>query len=104
MNEVLAKAAELIGEFGHRKKDLGGEDRGFCAQGAICYAVSGDMSSYVDERVREATTTLAVSLGHEPGPGAFDLDDSWGHNVEWNNAPERSAEDVILALKRAAAE
>ena len=39
--EVLLKAAENISKHGHIKGDYGSPDQGFCAMGAIRYAMFG---------------------------------------------------------------
>lgn len=88
---TLREAAEYISEHGWTQGDLSNSEGGVCALGALnCVAGIGNI------RAHDAATALWDYL---------DLRDSLTalHPVAvWNDAPERTAEDVILAMKRAA--
>lgn len=109
--ENLAAAAEYISEHGHTKGDyfegnasllVGGgmfartrgalpsaavQGRAACALGAI-WATADTV-----ETAREADTRFHVFLSPSK---------TWTPVGAWNDEPERTAEDVILALKEAA--
>lgn len=72
------------------------EDGPVCANGAIGLAVTGDIIQ-VGSLAFEAADVLAAHLGLEGGDG-------WRAVAIWNDAPERTAEDVITALRAAAGE
>lgn len=87
--EVLRKAADVIREQGHCKGVYSTEDGRVCVYGAINTAAGhwpvfeGD-----DYVVDTACRTLMRHLDYDV--------------VYWNDAPERTAEEVIAALEKAA--
>lgn len=85
--DILLRAADLLEKHGHIKDRLGNPSIGMCANGAIWYAVKEETESYL-----AGVNALSTHLGL--------------HNFmlipEWNNAPERTAEEVITAMKEAA--
>jgi hypothetical protein len=82
-SQVLRKAAEVIEEFGWIQGEYGGADEGYCVDGAIQCAAHGAYDRF-----------LARSLlcGY--------LRASW--LPLWNDAPERTKDQVIAALRAAA--
>lgn len=94
--EILIEAAEYISEHGHHKGGYIGPDGSVCAVGAI-HKVVGFPTHGTSEDWR---TTLAVERATRAA--AFELS---GHGFSrslaiWNDAEDRTAEDVILGLKR----
>lgn len=92
VSEILLNAAHLLEEHGHIRGRSGNKVLGFCALGAMntaAYELNKSESSYVQAKVR-----LAEHLGL-----------AGSHMIpNWNDADQTSAEDVKLALKRAATE
>lgn len=96
--EALLKAAEIIGRDGHYKGSLcdGDPETGpVCAMGALFRALTGKAQTgiWTEEQsliLREASSLLYTAVPTERSiPG-------------WNDDTATSAEDVILAFKRAA--
>jgi len=88
--DVLHRAADLLSEFGWCQHNLGSREQGhFCALGAINQA-SADLG------VPGATNSYG--LAHS---GAFMAFKGLG-DIDWNNAPGRTREEVIAALRAAA--
>jgi hypothetical protein len=87
---VLRKAADHMKKFGHVKGLLEDDEGRVCLLGAINFALVGEACSMPNR-----SDTL---LGHVRRY----LKKRFGWNedaVEWNNAPERSGEEVIAALR-----
>lgn len=93
--DVLRDAAEYIGEYGWIQGDLEDQFTGsVCALGAITRAMRDGWNDH------GALEALRRHLGLAPQTRDFIL-----HPVaRWNDEKERTAEDVILAMKRAAEE
>jgi hypothetical protein len=91
--KILRDAAEYIGEHGWIQGDLEDEATGsVCALGAINNVVLNGWNDC------GALVALTAHLGLDPTPGFL-------HPIaKWNDAKERTAEDVILAFKRTAEE
>jgi hypothetical protein len=94
LKAVLAKAADLIEQHGWIQGDYGNPDTGFCAAGAIWWAIAG--------RKRD------ISLETSPHNGSFVaaldmLPYGVGGAASWNDNPRTTKEDVIQALRKAAA-
>lgn len=104
LQEVLLLAAEKLEKFGHIKNDMGDETRGFCVSGAI-RAASAEMTG--TELPRSVYTrpnedfyqlhligldAVAKALGSEEKMDA----------VDWNNAKERTKDEVIDLLRKVA--
>lgn len=93
MNEDLLKAAEYMSEHGWCQGDLEDADGRVCVAGAIKAVVRGK-----DRNLR--STSAVISL-HEY------LVKEYGDNCAaisipaWNDDPDRTVEEVILALKQA---
>lgn len=107
--DVLEKAAEVISEHGHLKGAYGGEKAGFCAMGAMRHAITGDALRFFGSEAvtenpaladvyKEARRLLAQRLAPDVDP-----DYSCEAIAEWNDSRHTTAEDVVLALKTAAA-
>lgn len=96
ISEVLYGAADHIDGFGHRKFGLHGdgdpETAPACALGAIIVAagLAGNDRAPGKPEVWRAAALLRVHCG---------LTDSI---ADWNNAPDRTAEQVIETLRAAA--
>lgn len=104
---VLLKAADLIRERGHAKEVFENGAGNLCLHGAINKAVTGNpyYMSGDDPIWVEATERVAGMLFERVYPGAesrafTDFSGHWASR--WNNAPERSADEVIAALTEAA--
>jgi hypothetical protein len=90
---TLREAAEYICEHGWVQNILSSTDGRVCAIGAI-----RRIGGTGDERTYDAVDALCEYLDLPMATGIL-------HPVAiWNDAPERSAEDVILAMKRCAEE
>lgn len=80
--QVLLDGAENIERYGHVKKSLGSKSMGFCLMGAMIETHNPAWC--------EAITKIDRFMGTNP--------------VDWNNAPERTAAEVITAMRKCAAE
>jgi hypothetical protein len=83
---TLKAAAEYISEHGWTQGMMREKDGSVCAAGALL-VVSGSESAG-----REAFTGYLYHTG------------GWVNVADWNDQPDRTAEEVILTLKRAAEE
>jgi hypothetical protein len=109
VSRVLHQAADLMAHVGHTKNRLQDAQGAVCIRGAIIVAAGRGYGTY-------------EKLGGTPcARFIFDMDDEAGHNMynladarlqrllctefppEWNNAPERTSEEAIDALRSAAA-
>lgn len=85
--DVLRHAARIIEERGHAKGALEDDEGGVCALGAILVASSGSSNDW-GPNGREASCALSNTVGYSI--------------AGWNNRPERTASEVIAALRAAA--
>lgn len=95
--EILVRAAELLGEKGWCQGTPRNAQGEMCARGAICAAtheLAGD--DPISWAWWNADSRLRDYVNKETGLH-MDVPD-------WNDMPERTAEDVILMMKRAASE
>jgi hypothetical protein len=109
MSKLLDTAADLIEQYGHTKKQLYGKDGSMCFMGAIhraedMVASSGKiMRGEAAEHVMKAMGMVAASY---PGMDTYEFyrhrPDPVMTMVEWNNAPERTGQEVIDAFRLAA--
>lgn len=91
--EILEEAADIISRLGHHKGDYqDGENGPVCMLGAINMAVIGRAGTSYHLFEGAILRRLSAAIGCNPISIA-----------EWNDSPETTAEDAILALKRAAA-
>lgn len=101
---LFEKAAEILSEGGHCKHKLQ-EGTAHCANGALWAAKGWNSEAFSNGMTSEDTqeacnaATRAGNLLYErkatDAPGTLGL-------VHWNNAPERTGEDVILLFKELA--
>lgn len=98
--EVLNGAADEIEERGHYKGDLGDpalppEITPVCLIGALCAVLRGNpfKEMVIPHNLRAAIDEAAER--HDDGEIS-------GSIVDWNDAPERTADDVITVLREAA--
>lgn len=85
---ILMKAADLIEKHGHVKGHPGSEELGYCAIGAICAAdFSFDGMISIPNMFSRIDLLAKVVSSLVP---------------RWNDAPERTKEEVIAALRLAA--
>lgn len=93
--KLLLKAADCIEANGHLRNDLGRPGKGFCVLGAVIYAESGDAQALnyglmFNPVMRDALARLRVVIGMDS-------------EIGWNNRPERTKDEVVSALRAAAA-
>lgn len=88
VQQTLLDAAALIEKHGHLKFDMGNTAKGFCISGAIAIAVKGDASLWM-----ESMGAINIFLHKTPG-NHYRLD-----VIRWNNALERTGDEVIAVLK-----
>jgi putative intracellular protease/amidase len=90
--DVLDRAADVIAERGHCKGDYEGPDGSVCAIGALLVAIAGGPADPLN--ARQFHTYMSAR--------------DWASDVvgnavaRWNDAPERTADEVIAALREAA--
>lgn len=89
--QYLLDAARLIEERGHAKCRLEGADGSLCAVGAINYAMFGRSISLCWPR--EALKRFSLHLGSGDTIAV----------ATWNNKPERTAAEVVKAMRDCAA-
>lgn len=106
VSEVLLKAADLLEKHGHTKNILKNSDGSMCFMGALNMAETGDAWFRNPELAVKAATITANMLGvkpvrhyllskNDPFIGVRAI-------VDWNNAKERTAQEVIDAMRAAA--
>lgn len=88
--KLLLDAADLIEERGHCKSALRNEHGQLCLLGAVLVASRGDLSARV--RVPDGAVTAMEYVDRYLDEDA----------VDWNNAPDRTPEQVISALRNCA--
>jgi hypothetical protein len=91
--DALLEAARVLMEDRWCQGELHSPDGEHCVAGALGQAHYRLRSSF--GALDTACTRMRVVIRSEYGTASF---------PRWNDAPERTAEDVILALKRAAEE
>jgi hypothetical protein len=96
--EVLRRAAEYMSERGWIQGKLQNEN-GVCAMGAIHNVLCEMMSKpYSEEGARLERVAVTMMSGYLN----VGISNTVNHIPSWNDAPDRTAEDVILALKHSA--
>jgi hypothetical protein len=92
LKEVCLKAADLIETGGLNKGWYCGNDGSHCIMGAII-----EQTRDTDYRVGDILSAIrwGAGLGASPDTNFMDV-------VHWNDAPERTKEDVAAALRKAA--
>lgn len=103
ISDVLLDASNAIETYGHLKYDVGNEDRGFCIQGAIAYAVAGSTEDWEIYETQEYEKAMLAVHRVITNNGPVDvMHGPTGEVCQWNNAHERTAEEAIAALRAAA--
>lgn len=92
LSEQLERTADYIEQHGHTKGVLENSDGAVCAVGAVLKAVGCNVNVY-------QPVVRAVELYIAPPNVSFS---AWRNVVVWNNAPERSPQEVIDAFRGAA--
>lgn len=88
--DLLLRAADAIEKFGHAKNALCEPSGAMCAIGALNFADRGSAVTGQDSSANlSAWTHLCRAVG--------------GSVVEWNNAPGRTAAEVVATMRAAAA-
>ena len=85
--QMLLKAADVIEKYGHAKSTLGHISVGFCINGALNFAATGTSTNQTTAG-NSAKMRMMASLG--------------GDQISWNNAPERTADEVVAKLRAVA--
>jgi len=83
----MLDAADLIEQRGHAKNILEDSNGSLCFVGALSMAVTG-YSDAIDLRVGIGIQKMFPFIGQNP--------------VDWNNAPERTKEEVVSAMRACA--
>jgi len=95
--DILDAAADELECNGHTKNDLGTPDGPKCVTGAVFHVTNLDITDVpnVQGAFKALGDYLDLPKRHE-----------WGglELLEWNNAPERTAEEVIDAMRNTAKE
>jgi hypothetical protein len=96
MSDAMLKAADYIKEHGHAKLTLKDSEGRVCLLGALLTVTTGSAygGSSAEDRVADAAMDLLgmrLKEGNKPA-SAIDA-------IDWNNAEERTAEEVINLLK-----
>lgn len=86
--EVLLRAAELIQVRGHAKYALENKQGNLCVVGALCLAATGNSYSH-----NAASTDALIRMDAACN----------GDVLKFNNAPDRTIGEVIVALRNCAA-
>lgn len=89
--EALSKARDVLAERGWHQGDYEGAEGSVCLYGALAAAVG------VAPADLGTSTTVVAAAAILPRTRAMD----GGLVSIWNDAPERTYEDVVLALKQA---
>lgn len=95
---ALLDAADLIEERGHAKFTIEDAEGRMCVWGAIMASMKVSAFSPASYEPMYRLRDFLVTSGQmDAGNGR-----SWDGPVPWNNAPERTQEEVIAALRGAA--
>jgi hypothetical protein len=96
---ILVRASEILGERGWIQGEFGDQNKGYCMAGAAraaSYDLYGDMDYYKRYEIYcEANSLITKYLALNHGCPSI---------ARWNDDFERTAEDVIIALKKAGTE
>lgn len=107
-SDILRRAAEVLGEKGWTQGQSMDNEGRMCAVGAIRYAghemLGGSMWGHRFDEAGAAVDVFFAHLNSGLKPQHIVPGDVPISIPEWNDNPERTAEDVILELKRAASE
>jgi hypothetical protein len=92
-SEILTRAADLIDKRGHAKRAYQTSDGALCLRGAVIKAVSLRFS-FKRCSLTPAAAQVAIA--------AFRRHIGCYGEITWNDAPERTKEEVVTALRGAA--
>lgn len=99
---ILLHAADLLENSQLLKFERGfNPSTGFCLIGAINYALSGETYGYTEEKAVKLTIEVGKTVNIEPG-GDKMYSSPAQNAVQWNNAPERTKEEVVDAIRQTA--
>jgi hypothetical protein len=98
VSELLLKGADLIEKHGHTKNNLYDDNGAMCFMGALWKAMD---AWDIGLRIQAATSVKRV-LGLPNPTRSMGLSPDISAVVDWNNAPERTAQEVIDAMRLAA--
>lgn len=98
---VLLKAAEHIERHGWQQNEYGQNGRPCCAAGAMMQVTNHLSSMRVLTR---SFVALVRHLGLKQAPNDLSYNHLVGSIANWNDAPGRTGDEVIAALRAAAAE
>jgi len=95
--ELVMKAAGLIRKYGTAKGTMEDERGGLCIYGALYKAMTGNAwmgpdSEHSLSTFHEAERMIATRLGVPEGNSI----------CLWNNAPERTADEIVTMMEQAA--
>lgn len=107
--DVLERAADDIATNGLAKGELLNEDGQHCSIGAIGHALGHkmdldgfvDYSAYDSGNLRQVASFLVHYLPEETQEQNWPSV-AWNVIVEWNNEPDRTAEEVVDTMRLAA--
>jgi len=96
-SEVLNKAADYIEEHGWCQRKLGTKEGRACANGAMWAAIAGNpLATFEDHDVWRCQSEFFAesrkALANHLGLSRYSIPD-------WNDAPERIADDVIYEMR-----
>ena len=92
--DTLRRAAAAVRERGLAKGRYQDAENRVCTFGALALACFGDVRTFAAESGE--VESIAAEVAREAGVPIYRLS-------EWNDAPERTADEVIAALEAAAA-
>lgn len=100
---TLRRAARLIRDFGLAKRTQEDDEGRVCFHGAISKAATGSSRACDRPLAAEAQKVAAEFLLKSGAKGIHRMETAYKYScVNWNNAPERTASEVIAALEGAA--
>jgi hypothetical protein len=105
VSDVLRKGADLIEKHGHAKFTRRDKNGSMCFLGALDVAQGRNEQNWKFERDTELTRRAAVALSQVVDMSVLFADkepDKRYVTAEWNNLPERTAQEVIDAMRLAA--
>ncbi len=93
-SKLLLKAASAIETYGHVKGDLGHPSKGFCFLGALTFAEHGSADAIINGKgwnksMSAAQQRFCRNLGGQS-------------EVDWNNAPHRTKDEVVAKMRAVA--
>ncbi len=105
--DILLGAADLLQDHGHCKGELSNDQGEHCAVGAIAKIDTDRRPSEVCLLFTDEAVAAVSAVGNHlhPGPSPVHEDRDtflWQRVVDWNNAPERTAEEVIETFREVA--